>query len=79
MEQLRIRIVNANTELIPQTPNREPIFLIVVVSVCIAIVVVQVAVPSIVCIVLRRTPPVTVVANVVVISIVVAVPARKTS
>ncbi len=79
MEQLRIRIVNANTELIPQTPNREPVFLIVVVSVCIPIVVVQVAVPSIVCIVLRRTPPVTVVANDVEISNAAAAHARKTS
>ena len=47
--------------------------LIVVVPVCIVIVVIQVAVPRVVGIVLGRTPPVTVVANVVVISIVVAV------
>ena len=64
---------------IPQATHRKPILLIVVVSVYIAIVVIQVAVPGIICIVLSRTPPVTVVANVVVISIVVAVPARKTS
>jgi len=52
--------------------------LIVVVPVYIAIVVIQVAVPGIVCIVLRRTPPVTVLANVVECSIVVTVTARKT-
>ncbi len=44
----------------------------------IAIVVIQVAVPGIVCIVLRRTPPVTVVANIVEITIGVTVTARKT-
>jgi hypothetical protein len=63
---------------IPKATNREPVFLIVVVPVYIAIVVIQVAVPGIVCIVLRRTPPVTVLANVVECSIVVTVTARKT-
>ena len=71
--------VNANTELIPEAPNRQAISLIVVASDLTAIVVVQEAGPSIVCIVLRRTPPATVVANVEVISIAAAVPARKTS
>jgi hypothetical protein len=78
-DRLRIRIVNFNTELIPEAPNRQAILLRVADSDCIAIAAVQVAVPSIVCIVLCRTPPVTVVANVEVISIEVAVPARKTS
>ena len=63
----------ARFHLIPEATDRQPFFLIVVVPVYIAIVVIQVTVPGIVCIVLRRTPPVTVVANVVVISIVVAV------
>jgi hypothetical protein len=40
------QIVNANTELIPEAPNRKPVILIVEVSVSIAIDVVQVAVPS---------------------------------
>jgi hypothetical protein len=52
--------------------------LIVVVLVCIAIVIVQVAVPGVVSVVLRRTPPVTVVANIVEITIVVAVASRET-
>ena len=73
------QIFNANTELIPEAPNRQPIPLIAEVSGSIANAVVQVAVPSIACIVLCRTPPVTAAANVVVISIVGAVPARKTS
>ena len=64
---------------IPEAPNRQANYLIEVVSVCIPIVFVQVAVPCTVSIVLRRTPPVTVVANVVVICKEVAVPARKTS
>ena len=51
--------------------------LIVVVSVDIAIVVVQVAIPGVCCIVLCRTPPVTVVANIVECSIVVTVAARQ--
>ena len=55
---------------IPEATDREPIFLIVVVPVYIAIVVIQVAVPGIVCIVLRRTPPVTVLANVVELSLI---------
>ena len=71
-------MVNANTELIPEAPNRQPTPLIAVVAASIAIGVGQDAVPSIVCTGLRRTPPVTVVANVVVISIAVSVPARKT-
>ena len=73
------QIVNANTELIPEAPNRQAISLNAEAAVCNPIAAVQAAVPSIVCIVLRRTPPVTVAANVVVISIVVAEPARKTS
>ena len=73
------QIVNANTELIPEAPNRQAILLIGVVAVCIPIPVVQVAEPSIGCKVLCRTPPVTVVANAVVTPIVEAVPARKTS
>ena len=77
-DRLRIRIVNANTELIPEAPNRQPIFLIVVASVSTANGEAQVAVPSIVSIALCRTPPVTVVANAEV-SIVVAGTARKTS
>jgi hypothetical protein len=53
--------------------------LIVVVPVCIAIVIVQVAVPGIVGIILSRAPPVAVVANIVEVTIVVvAVAARKT-
>ncbi len=72
-------MVNANTELIPQTPNRDPEFLIAAVPVCIPIVVDQAAAPSIACNVLCRTPPVTVAANVAEIPIEVAVPARKTS
>jgi len=51
--------------------------LIVVVPVDIAIVVVQVAVPGVCCIVLRRTPPVAVVSNVIECSIVVTVAARQ--
>ena len=78
MELLRIKIVNANTELIPEAPNRQAILLNAVVSVCTPTVVVQVAGPSI-RIALRRTPPATEVANAAVISNVVAVPARKTS
>jgi len=64
---------------IPETPNREPKSLIVAVSVCIATVVDYVAVPSIVSTVLRRTPPVTIAANEVTISKVVAETARKNS
>ena len=51
--------------------------LIVVVPVCIGVVVVQVAVPGVCCIVLRRTPPVAVVTKVVECSIVVTVATRK--
>ena len=51
--------------------------LIVVVPIDIAIVVVQVAVPGVCCIVLRRTPPVAVVTNIVECSIVLAVAARQ--
>jgi hypothetical protein len=64
--------------LIPEATDRKPKCLIVVVPVYIAIVVIQVAVPGIVCIVLSRTPPVTVLANVVECSIVVTVTAWKT-
>ena len=63
---------------IPKATNREPTFLIEVVPVYIAIVVVQVAVPGTVRIVLRRTPPVTVVANVAECSTGATVTARKT-
>ena len=73
------QIVNANTELIPEAPNRQPKTLIVGVSESIATAVVQVAVPGIACIFIRRTPPVTEAANAVVISIVVAVTARNSS
>ena len=76
------QIVNANTELIPEAPNRQANSLsVVVVTVCIAIVAFQGEAPSITieCIALCRTPPVTVLANAVVITIVAAVPARKTS
>ena len=67
------QIVNANTELIPEAPNRQAVILIVEVSVSNANDVVQGAIPSIECNELCRTPPVTVVANVDVISIVVEV------
>ena len=63
---------------IPKATNREPKMLIVAVTVDIAKVVVQVAGPGTVCIVLRRTPPVTVVANEVESTIEVTVTARKT-
>ena len=62
---------------IPYTTNRKPVFLIVVVPVYVAVIVVQVAVPGVICIVLRRTPPVTVDPNVVEFSIVVTVATRK--
>jgi hypothetical protein len=66
------------THLIPETPNRQPIFLTVEAeSVRNAIVAVQEAGPSTESIELCRTPPFTVAANVVVISIGVAEPARK--
>ena len=74
------QIDNANTELIPQTPNREPVSVSVAeVSVSNPIAAEQVAVPSTACTVLRRTPPETEVANVVVITIAAALPARKPS
>jgi len=66
-----------NCFLIPETTDRKTTPLIVVVSVSDAIVGIQVAIPSIVCIVLSSTPPVTVVANVVEITIVVTVATRK--
>jgi hypothetical protein len=62
---------------IPYATHAKAVLLIVVVAVYIGIVVVQFAVPSVVRIVLCTTPPVTVVANVVVGSIVVAVTARE--
>ena len=71
------QIVNANTELIPEAPNRQAIYLTAVEPARIAIVEFHDATPSTVCIVLRRTPPATVDANEVVIIIVVADPARK--
>lgn len=43
---------------IPQATDRKPVFLIVVVPVYVAVIVVQVAVPGVICIVLRRTPPI---------------------
>ena len=58
------QIVNANTELIPEAPNRQAIILRVVDPACITTVVVQVAEPSTACIALCRTPPVTDAANV---------------
>ncbi len=64
---------------IPETPNRKPVSLIVVVSACIPIAAVQVAEPGTGRIALRRTPPVTVVANATVIPTAAAVTARKTS
>ena len=73
------QIVNANTELIPEAPNRQAISLTVVAPDCNAREVVQAAEPSIACTVLCRTPPVTEAAKVGVISIEVAVNARKTS
>ena len=70
---------NANIELIPEAPNRQAIFLSVVLAARSPIVV-QREVPSIVSTVLRRTPPVTAVANgAAVISTEDAVTARKTS
>ncbi len=65
--------------LIPQTPNRKPISLIGVVSVRKPIAGAKVAVPSIVCNGLRRTPPETLAANAAENPTVVADPARKTS
>jgi hypothetical protein len=62
---------------IPDATNAKADLLIVVVAVYIGIVVVQFAVPCVVRIVLCTTPPVAVVANVVVGSIVVAVTARE--
>lgn len=62
---------------IPQATDRKPVFLIVVVPVYVAVIVVQVAVPGVICIVLRRTPPVTVDPNVVECSISIAVTTRK--
>ena len=49
---------------IPKATNREPVFLIVAAPEYTAIVVKQVAVPGTARIVLRRTPPETVLANV---------------
>ena len=76
-----LRTIPQNSQIdklsIPEATNRKPDFLIVVVPVDIAIVVVQVAVPGVCCIVLRSTPPVTVVGNIVECSIVVTVAARQ--
>ena len=63
---------------IPKATNREPVFLKVAEPVNTAIVVKQGAVPGIVCIALRRTPPETVLANVVECTIVDTDTARKT-
>jgi len=65
-------------KLIPEATDREPTFLIVVGPAYTAIDVNQVAVPGIVGTALRRTPPVTVVANVAECTIVVTATARKT-
>ena len=63
---------------IPKATNREPEYLIVAVPVYIAIVVTQFSVPGNACIELRRTPPATVLANVVECSTAVTATARKT-
>ena len=63
---------------IPKATNREPVVLTAADPVHNAIEVKQAAVPGTVCIVLRRTPPVTELANVGESSKVVTVTARKT-
>ena len=63
---------------IPKATNREPVPLTAVVPVYIAIAVIQEAVPGTVRTVLRRTPPVTVLAKVVERTIVATETARKT-
>jgi hypothetical protein len=63
---------------IPKATNREPVVLNVEEPGYIANVVIQEAVPGIVCKVLRRTPPETELANAVECSIVVTETARKT-
>ena len=68
---------NKSNKLIPEATDRDPKAPIAVVPGYIAIVVTQVAVLGNVCIELRRTPPVTEVANVVESSIVVTETARK--
>ncbi len=77
-DKLRILIVKLITpnHSIPEAPNRQPISLIGAAPACTAKAVVQVAVPSVACTVLRRTPPVTVGANGVVMSTFEAVTAR---
>ena len=65
--------------LVPEAPNRKPIGLNVFIPEGKATIVANVAAPSIVYITLRRTPPTTVVAKVIVITITEAVPAWKTS
>ncbi len=62
---------------IPDATDRTTVFLVVVVPVYVAVIVVQVPVPGVICIVLCRTPPVAVVTNVVECSIVVTVAPRK--
>jgi hypothetical protein len=62
---------------VPQTTNTKTILLVVIVPVEVLIIVVEVSVPCVVCIVLRGTPPVTVVSNVVECSIVVTVTAGE--
>ena len=62
---------------IPQATDRKPVFLIVVVPVYVAVIVVQVAVPGVICIVLRRTPPETADPNAVESSIAETVATRK--
>ena len=72
------QIVKLSNKLIPQTTNRKTVILDIVAPVHGTEIVIQVAAPRIECRVLRRTPPVTVVTNATVITIVVTVTARKT-
>jgi len=62
---------------IPHATDRETPLLIVVFPVYVAVIVVHVPVPGVIGIVLSSTPPVTVVANVVEITIGVTVATRK--
>ena len=63
---------------IPKATNREPVSLTAVAPDHNAIAVIQVAVPGIVCIVLRRTPPETVLANAAERATAATATARKT-
>ena len=60
----KIKLSNESNKLIPEATNRETFHLTVVDPVHTAIAVTQVAAPGTACIVLRRTPPATVLANV---------------